>query len=403
MSRQKSVVTLAFIGLLSLAVIIGCTSLGEGFLFPGTGGVQLFTPRFVFAYNEGTSTVSAFKMDGTTGALTAASNSPFSTSSSGCCARFIGVDPNSRFVYVPLGNFNGSSPTGAVAVYSVDQTTGNLTQITGSPFNSGADFAFAVAVHPTGNFIYVSNFTGGNNLQAMSVAASGALTPIGTPVAAGPDPIQLAMDPQGRFLYVVDCGSSCTQPDTVMAFSINQSTGALTAVGSAVPTGVYPRTPLVDPTGNFLYVVDMNRNNTAGDDLVSAYTINQTTGGLTALTGSPFTVGTGSSNPYGIAIPPQSDFAYVMDRQDTQMRTFTVGTDGKLTASGAAFNLSPTLSSWTHGVFADPSGKFILINDSNGDQIRVLKIGAAGAVTDVSGSPFTTGGVSFPTSLVIGH
>lgn len=78
------------------------------------------------------------------------------------------------------------------------------------------------------------------------------------------------------------------------AYSINSSTGALTAVaGSPFAAGTNPSSVAVDKTGSFLYVTNAGNNN------VSAYSINAATGGLTSVGGSPFTSGT---NPVSIAI-----------------------------------------------------------------------------------------------------
>ena len=57
-------------------------------------------------------------------------------------------------------------------------------------------------------------------------AASGTLTPMtGSPLGVGGEPESLAIDPQGRFLYVPN-----TLTDDVSAFTVDTSSGALTPV-----------------------------------------------------------------------------------------------------------------------------------------------------------------------------
>ena len=63
--------------------------------------------------------------------------------------------------------------------------------------------------------------------------------------------------------------------------------------GSPFPAGSVPTLATVDPTGTFLYV----SNNGSGN--VSAYMIDQSTGALTEVSGSPFAAGTG---PCGVAV-----------------------------------------------------------------------------------------------------
>jgi DNA-binding beta-propeller fold protein YncE len=92
----------------------------------------------------------------------------------------------------------------------------------------------------------------------------------------------------------------------VSGYTINATTGALTAiVGSPFPAGSAPFSVAVDPTGKFAYVAnaDFNSNN------VSGYTINATTGALTAIAGSPFPAG---SFPVSVAVDPTGKFAYVV-------------------------------------------------------------------------------------------
>lgn len=81
------------------------------------------------------------------------------------------------------------------------------------------------------------------------------------------------------------------------AFTINTTTGALTAVaGSPFAAGTNPRAITTDPSGKFAYVTNETGNS------VSAYSINTTTGALTAMAGSPFAVGT---MPLGIVVVGQ--------------------------------------------------------------------------------------------------
>jgi 6-phosphogluconolactonase (cycloisomerase 2 family) len=82
--------------------------------------------------------------------------------------------------------------------------------------------------------------------------------------------------------------------NNVQVFAINQSTGALTAVGSPVSAGSNPRGVTVNAAGTSLYVTNYVSNS------VSAFSI---TGGGATLTSLGATVPTGST-PQGIAVTP---------------------------------------------------------------------------------------------------
>jgi 6-phosphogluconolactonase (cycloisomerase 2 family) len=84
-----------------------------------------------------------------------------------------------------------------------------------------------MAMHPTGNFIYVANIQS-NSISAYAVkAVGGTLTRIaGSPFAAGTKPYALAVDPGGRFLYAANAASK-----TISAYAIDPVTGRLTPAG----------------------------------------------------------------------------------------------------------------------------------------------------------------------------
>jgi 6-phosphogluconolactonase len=162
-------------------------------------------------------------------------------------------------------------------------------------------------------FVYVTN-EGDSTVSGYTIDPStGALTPIvGSPFAAdaGPfsGPSSMAVDPSGRFAYVGNSGLG-----NVSGYAINPSTGALTSiVGSPFAGGPFElelRSMTVDPSGKFAYVAnDVNFNNVLG------YMINPSTGALTPITGSPFTVG---SLTDFVAVDPSGRFAYVADEDGT--------------------------------------------------------------------------------------
>jgi 6-phosphogluconolactonase len=80
---------------------------------------------------------------------------------------------------------------------------------------------------------------------------------------------------------------------TVSAYALNSATGALTALpGSPFTVGPSPKSLSVDNSGRYLYVASSTGNN------VAAFAIDSATGILTAVPGSPFPAG---STPVSIA------------------------------------------------------------------------------------------------------
>ncbi len=173
-------------------------------------------------------------------------------------------------------------------------------------------FPTGLTLDPTGRFAYVANcgirtctFSTSGNVSAYTInAATGALTPVaGSPFSAGSGPIELAVEPTGRFLYVANITSN-----NVSAYAIDATSGALTLVpGSPFSAGDGSHAVAVEPTGNFIYVVNIRSSN------ISAYTIDAITGALTPVPGSPFPTGPGGSAPHSVAVDSTGQFVYAIN------------------------------------------------------------------------------------------
>jgi hypothetical protein len=89
-------------------------------------------------------------------------------------------------------------------------------------------------------------------IRAFSITGNGSLAPLSTPVFQGvSSPLLPAVSPNGQFLYVPNWVNGGTVPGgTVSVFSINQSTGILGAiVGSPFTTGMEPASVTIDSLG----------------------------------------------------------------------------------------------------------------------------------------------------------
>lgn len=393
MKKRRLMVLLAFLLLVIVATIIGCTTAGEGFLIPVQ---QESSARFAFVVNGNPDptnvTISAYRIDASTGALTAAPGSPFPTDVPGCCgSTYIDVDPNSRFVFVP--NRDGGEGNGTVSVFSVDQSTGALSAA-GSPVDSGGINPFAAKLDPTGKFLYVANKNSPGTVAAFTVGSNGTLTSVGTQDAQG-EPYLLMMDPKGRFVY-----ATIGTGGLIMGWSINAGTGALSPVPNTPFTiPCEGRSGTVDFTGTFLVVADKDC------DQVSVLKINQSTGELTPVT----SVDTGV-RPFHVVEAASGGKFYmaVNNMEDADITVFQFDpTSGSLTPAGSDF----VVNNFTHPHYmaVDTAGKFGYIVDwgspccTTNATITGVTVDASGNLTQISGSPFTTGGIKAPAQIVLGH
>jgi 6-phosphogluconolactonase (cycloisomerase 2 family) len=103
---------------------------------------------YVYAALQGLDQIAAFRIDGEAGALAALGSSPYT---SGDEPHALAPDPSGQFLYV--ANFSGGYAA-SISAFAIASDSGELSELDGSPYNSGAGL-LAIAVHPQGLQIYV--------------------------------------------------------------------------------------------------------------------------------------------------------------------------------------------------------------------------------------------------------
>ncbi|HVI08617.1 MAG TPA: beta-propeller fold lactonase family protein [Candidatus Binatia bacterium] len=200
--------------------------------------------------------------------------------------------PSTEYLYVT--DFNNN----VLLNYSVSSSGGLTlnTTSTGNGVPTGVGPS-GVAVDPCNRFAFVSNATS-NNVSAyticdqISTTAGCALADFSlhavanSPYAAGDLPGPIAVDAYGNFVYAVDTGSN-----QVTSYRIGPGTGALTFEGNWA-TNINPNSIAIRSDDSWIFVA----NATSGN--LSQYSINLTTGGLTAITTPVQTLNT----PTGVAV-----------------------------------------------------------------------------------------------------
>lgn len=307
-----------------------------------------------------------------------------------------------------------------------------------------ACFAFLAVCVLTGTqntnagFLYLLNDNdAGSSIYGFQVNEStGALTPLaGFPVAPGNGGInsivseRLVVDNANKRLYVINDSS-----DSVSAYSINPSTGALSAL---------PFSPIALGAGNWNSIAVHSSgsplivsNGLTGTGSLS-FNITPTT--ATAAAGNPFLVG--ATSAFSSTFSRDGAYFYVGGNTGTVIAGFSVNTSngvltalpgspfaaggtstiayatdsaGRLFGIDNAFNIriftsaSGVLSPVTGNPFASgmtqrrfglvhPNGNFYIIAGNTGNNVGVYQISGSGAATTVaavSGSPFATGGTT---------
>jgi len=233
--------------------------------------------KFLYLPQSDSLTIQGFTIDHSAGALTAIAGSPFATAG----ADSVASDPAGHFLFV--GNRNA----GSISVFQINPTTGALVAAPGSPFFAfNLDFAALLAVDGTGKFLYV-----GQNLPPLPIYAfsidqnTGALSPVvGSPFSLNVAAVRT--DFLGKFAVGI---TGNTGDNHLYVFAIDPTTGALAAVNNS-PFTTVASTPLnlqIHPSSQFVYSFGLDSNSVY--TAMEGYAIDPTTGALTALAGSPFT------------------------------------------------------------------------------------------------------------------
>jgi 6-phosphogluconolactonase len=246
--------------------------------------------HYLFVANQGTAdtiasgSVSVFSI-ATGGALTAVAGSPFQVATVSDTANpgpfAVAVTPDGKYLYV------SNQIANTVSAFSVDSASGVLTAVPTGPFLAGTSPS-GMAISPNGNFLYVTN-SGSNDVAVYSicdnatpncVTPDGSLTQItGSPFSAGLGPVQITISFTGNFAYVVD-----QQSNQLSGYKLSPGAGTMTGTTplSVVSTGLHPSWVAVSSGEQFVYVAN------TGANTVSAFTMDDTTGALTII-GTPLT------------------------------------------------------------------------------------------------------------------
>jgi 6-phosphogluconolactonase (cycloisomerase 2 family) len=298
-------------------------------------------------------------IDDTSGNLSAISGSPFAAGDS---PSGIAVTPSKQFAYVANSNDND------ISLFTIDSGNGSLTEV--MPRTTAGTNPVALAIDSTGNFLIAAN-QGSNNVSVFSIASGGKLSEVaGSPFAVGSGPTHLVATHSGS-LYVANTNSL-----SISAFTITSGTGFLMKIGTPVALSQAPLDLALDPAEHFLYAALP-----AG---FTGFSIDQVTGGLTEITVTPFTAGT---IPASLAVSPSGQFLYVANLGSNNVSVFsldaTTGQPTQITNSPFAAGTRPAF------VTIDPSGNFVYTGDQGSKSISILKVNTSTGELG-TGTTFTT-------------
>ena len=317
---------------------------------------------------------------------------------------------------------------------TLNSSNGALTQ-RGKSVNTGTQPGVLI-FDPANRFAFVADFgspllTGTDNTKkngdvaAFAINKDGSLSSIGltatsngqtgAPDCTSLNPVDLAMDSKGAFLFVavqeftnVNSGANCPGAPSngtpaagvVMVFPV--SSGKLgTPVTAQIPVPpAAPTTNVPTPTaiavtsmGSFVYVTDSTNNTVVG----FAFNSN---GALSSVPGQFFSVG---NTPRAVLSPSIGTFLYVANSGTNDIYEFFINTDGSLVP--IAQSTTPTKVGTGVGPIAmltDPNAKYLYALANGGSQINGYTVNhVTGALTALAPNGGTVSTGANPVALTM--
>ena len=233
---------------------------------------------YVLNDNPTGSQIYGYRVNETTGELTALAGFPVAAGGNGgdalVCER-MALDALNRRLYVALDGAD------ALAAFSINPATGALTPLPFSPIALGPGTWNTIAVHPTGSPVIVSNATTGGGALSFNVTATTASPAAGNPFLFGAaTAFSSAFSRDGAYFY-----AGGNTGNNIAGFAVNQSTGVLTALaGSPFDSGSGNPVAFAFDAQNRFFTV--NTGSAASPPPIRVFTF---AGGIpTPVAGSPF-------------------------------------------------------------------------------------------------------------------
>lgn len=289
--------------------------------------------------------------------------------------------PNARFAYVGSGS-------NAIYVFTIDDATGALTAL-GTPVQANPNPSFLaftldgrrlLAVNEGGNVIGSS----GAVSSFLVDAQSGAISFVNRVASGGAGPAHVSVDRRGRFVFVANYSGGTA---AVLPLAENGTLSAAVDTESFVG-GAQTHQILVDSTNRFVFVANKGLSN------IAQFDYDDETGALTANTPAAVQLANQAGTRH-LAFHPSAPFAYAINELDDTVVTLSYdATEGTLTAVQTLSSLPAGANGGNNTgaeIVVAPSGDFVYASNRGDDSIAIFAVDATTRQLSLVGHQATGG------------
>lgn len=289
---------------------------------------------------------------------------------------FLALHPKRPLLYAVSELGDGQGRAGGLVALAIDRRTGRLRQL--DEQSSGGDGPCHLAVDAQGRAVFVANY-GSGSVAVLPLDREGRLGPAETVIQhvgagahpyrqRGPHAHQAVPSPDGAHVLVCDLGI-----DQVRIYRWRGRTGQLVSHDPplmALPPGSGPRHLAFHPNGKWVYVLN---------ELNSTLTVcpwDRRAGRLEPLTTEPTLprgISSSGNTTAEVAVHSSGRFVYASNRGHDSLAMFAVDEEsGGVRLLG---HVSTEGRTPRHFAF-DPTGRWCLVENQNSDQVAVFRVDA---------------------------
>jgi len=356
-----------------------------------SGGGGSTTSDWVYISNASAGSTDIYAYDIGNGSLAAITNSPYNI---GFAPVAMSVSANNGFLYA--ATLPGVTNPG-IYMFAIN-STGQLSSANNGNVLISTQVA-SMDISPDGNFLFALNVLGtvlteyqiNQTTGFLTLASTFPIPPTTCALNAGPPVTQsctVKAGPSGQFV-VASLGSAGTA-----IYPYTSSQGITSTNPAIIPSGSTTN----NPTGDFS--VNLDKNNfiyIARTAALAVYQITDSTGSATLRSTASYS---STATPRSVVLSTNYNWVYTANEGTSNISGYTIGSTGGLTAlTGSPFGGPSSVSA----IGADKSGKYMVAAGYNGTSgVQLFTIGANGALTLVT-SAGTGTSTDFPAVLALSH